>query len=123
MSRQDQLNLYIARLQMRLRTFATVRGAATVAVIALAATVGLTLLLNRYAFPERGVGPARLASDRMCGNGGGFRDRLAVVADEPPKVALSAPKRSSRHSNKDSLRFISGRPHPIHSWSCLRRIP
>jgi hypothetical protein len=60
MSRQEQLNLYIGQLQRRLRALATVRGAAVVAAVALVATVGLTLLLNAYAFPEHELTPARL---------------------------------------------------------------
>ncbi len=61
MSRQQQLNLYIGHLQNRLRLFATVRGVAVIAFVALAATLLLTLLLNRYAFPEREITPARVA--------------------------------------------------------------
>ena len=61
MSRQEQLNLYIGHLQNRLRTFATLRGAAVIAFVALAATLLLTLVLNRYAFPEQEITPARVA--------------------------------------------------------------
>jgi hypothetical protein len=60
MSRRTQLDLYIGRIQRRLRLAAGVRGAAIVAGAALGTTVGLVLILNRYAFPERGVGPARV---------------------------------------------------------------
>ena len=60
MSRRDELNDYIARVQSRLRLNATVRGAAIVAAVALLSTVALTLILNRYAFAEGGIAPARL---------------------------------------------------------------
>ncbi len=61
MSRQEQLNLYIGHLQNRLRIFVTVRGAAVIALVALTSTLLLTLVLNRFAFPERQVTPARIA--------------------------------------------------------------
>ena len=61
MSQRDQLNLYIRQVQQRLRLDASLRGAAVIAFVALAATVVLTLILNAYAFPERGLTPARLA--------------------------------------------------------------
>src|SRR5580698_4572571 len=60
MSRRDELNDYIVRVQSRLRLDATVRGAAIVAAVALLATVALTLILNKYAFAEGGIAPARL---------------------------------------------------------------
>jgi hypothetical protein len=60
MSKRQQLNLYIQHVQQRLRLDASLRGAAIVMFAALAATVLLTLLLNAYAFPERGLPPARL---------------------------------------------------------------
>jgi hypothetical protein len=60
MSRREQLNQYIERVQRRLRVDASVRGAAVIAVAALLATVVLTLILNAYAFPERGLTPARI---------------------------------------------------------------
>ena len=60
MSRREQLNLYIGQVQRRLRLDASVRGAAVVALVALVATVLLTLILNVYAFPENGLTPARL---------------------------------------------------------------
>jgi hypothetical protein len=61
MSRRDELNSYIARLQHRLRLGAWLRGAAICAGTALIATVVLVLLLNRFAFPAHGVAGARLA--------------------------------------------------------------
>src|SRR5579871_56921 len=59
MSRREQLNLYIGQVQQRLRLDASVRGAAVVAAVALVATVLLKLLLNRYAFREHWLTPAR----------------------------------------------------------------
>jgi len=61
MSQREKLNLYIQQVQRRLRLDAGLRGAAVIAVAALAATVVLTLILNAYAFPEGGLAPARLA--------------------------------------------------------------
>src|SRR5260370_20367818 len=61
MSRRNELNSYIARLQERLRLGAWLRGAAIFTGTALVVTVGLVLLLNRYAFPAHGVTGARLA--------------------------------------------------------------
>jgi hypothetical protein len=61
MSQRDELNLYIRRVQQRLRLDAGLRGAAVVACAALIATIVLTLILNAYAFPEGGLAPARLA--------------------------------------------------------------
>ena len=59
MSKQSELNLYIARLHGRLRVGVTLRGAAIFCFTALAVTVAAVLLLNRYAFPEHGVAGAR----------------------------------------------------------------
>ena len=61
MSRRDELNSYIVRLQHRLRMGAWLRGAAIFACTALLVTVALVLLLNRFAFPAHGVAGARLA--------------------------------------------------------------
>ncbi len=61
MSHREQLKLYIAQVRHRLRLEAGLRGAALIALTALAATVVLTLILNAYAFPEGGLAPARLA--------------------------------------------------------------
>jgi hypothetical protein len=60
MSRQNELNSYIARLQRRLQLGAWLRGAAIFAGTALVVTVALVLLLNHYAFPTHGVAGARL---------------------------------------------------------------
>ncbi len=60
MSKRQQLNLYIQRVQQRLRLDAGVRGVAVIALAALIATASLSLILNAYAFPERGLTPARL---------------------------------------------------------------
>ena len=61
MSQREKLNLYIRQVQQRLRLDASLRGAAAIAFVALAATVLITFILNAYAFPERGLTPARLA--------------------------------------------------------------
>ncbi len=61
MSRQNELNSYIARLQHRLRLGAWLRGAAIFAGTALSSPVALVLLLNHFAFPAHGVAGARLA--------------------------------------------------------------
>ncbi|MGD0445674.1 MAG: hypothetical protein ABSA39_17200 [Edaphobacter sp.] len=61
MSRQSELNSYIAGLQHRLRLGAWLRGAAIFSGTALIVTVALVLLLNHYAFPTHGVAGARLA--------------------------------------------------------------
>src|SRR5271156_493259 len=60
MSKQDELNSYIARLQSRLQLGAWLRGAAIFTGTALAITVALALVLNRFAFPAHGVAGARL---------------------------------------------------------------
>jgi len=61
MSRRDELNSYIARLQKRLRLGAWLRGGAIFASTALVVTDGLVVLLNHLAFPPHGVAGARLA--------------------------------------------------------------
>ena len=61
MSRQSELNSYIAELQHRLRLGAWLRGAAIFTGTALIVTVALVLLLNHYAFPTHGVAGARVA--------------------------------------------------------------
>jgi hypothetical protein len=60
MSRRDELNSYIVRLQRRLRAGAWLRGTAIFAGTALIVTVTLVLLLNHFAFPAHGVAGARL---------------------------------------------------------------
>jgi hypothetical protein len=61
MSRQHELNSYIARLQRRLQLGAWLRGAAIFTGTALIVTIALVLLLNHFAFPAHGVAGARLA--------------------------------------------------------------
>ena len=61
MSRQHELNSYIARLQRRLQLGAWLRGVAIFTGTALIVTVALVLLLNHFAFPAHGVTGARLA--------------------------------------------------------------
>jgi hypothetical protein len=67
MSKRSELNLYIQRVQRRLRLDAGVRGAAVVAAVALTTTIVLTLILNAYAFPERGLTPARVVLFAVVG--------------------------------------------------------
>jgi hypothetical protein len=59
MSRQSELNSYIARLQQRLRLKAWLRGAAIFSATALLVTLALVLILNRFAFPAHGIVGAR----------------------------------------------------------------
>jgi hypothetical protein len=61
MSKRDELNSYIARLQHRLRLGAWLRGVAIFTGTALLVTIALVLLLNHFAFPSHGVAGARLA--------------------------------------------------------------
>ena len=61
MNNRSELNLYIARLQRRLRLGVWLRGAAIFTATALTVTVLLVLVLNRFAFPMHGVTVARLA--------------------------------------------------------------
>ena len=61
MSKQNELNSYIAQVRQRLRLGAWVRGAAIFTGTALIVTVALVLVLNRFAFPANGVTGARLA--------------------------------------------------------------
>ena len=60
MSRQDELNSYISKLQRRLQLGAWLRGGAIFVSTALLVTVVLVLVLNHYAFPAIGVKGARL---------------------------------------------------------------
>ena len=60
MNNRSELNSYITRLQQRLRVGVWLRGAALFAATALAMTVALVLLLNRFAFPAHGVTAGRL---------------------------------------------------------------
>ena len=61
MSNRNALNSYIERIRQRLVLAAWMRGAATFTGTALIVTLALVLLLNHFAFPERGLTGARLA--------------------------------------------------------------
>lgn len=61
MNNRSELNLYVAKLQQRLRLGVWLRGAAIFAASALTITLALVLVLNRFAFPMLGVSAARLA--------------------------------------------------------------
>src|SRR5437879_10790367 len=60
MNNRSELDSYITRLQQRLRAGVWLRGAAIFTATALAITVALVLLLNRFAFPAHGVTAGRL---------------------------------------------------------------
>jgi hypothetical protein len=79
MSRQNELNSYIARLQQRLRLGAWLRGAAIFTGTALIVTVALVLLLNHYAFPTHGVAGARFALLVALATVAGFGIALPLV--------------------------------------------
>jgi hypothetical protein len=55
MSYRDELDIYIARLQQRLRLGAWLRGAVVFTGTTLFVTVALVLVLNQFAFPSHGV--------------------------------------------------------------------
>ena len=61
MSHARELNSYIARVRRTLQLRAGLLGAAMLCATALALTLALVLVLNRYAFPEAAVSRARLA--------------------------------------------------------------
>ena len=58
-SNQDRLNLYIHQLHQRLRLGVSLRGVAILTATALITTVFLVLILNKFAFPVRGLIGAR----------------------------------------------------------------
>lgn len=60
MSHISELHNYIARLRLRLRLGACLRGAAIFAGTALGVTLALVLLLNHFAFPAHGVTAGRV---------------------------------------------------------------
>jgi hypothetical protein len=79
MSRRDELNSYIVRLQHRLRMGAWLRGAAIFTGTALLVTIALVLLLNRFAFPAHGVAGARLALLIILAAAAGFGIALPLL--------------------------------------------
>jgi hypothetical protein len=58
-SNRDRLNLYIHQLHQRLRLGVSLRGVAILTATALITTIFLVLILNRFAFPVRGLIGAR----------------------------------------------------------------
>ena len=58
-SNRDSLNLYIQQLHQRLRLGVSLRGVAILFATALITTIFLVLILNRFAFPVRGLTGAR----------------------------------------------------------------
>jgi hypothetical protein len=79
MSKQSELNSYIAGLRQRLRLGAWVRGAAIFAATALAVTVALVVVLNHFAFPAHGVAGARWALICALVAAAGFGIALPLV--------------------------------------------
>ncbi|MCU1226894.1 MAG: hypothetical protein JWQ42_4987 [Edaphobacter sp.] len=79
MSRQNELNSYIARLQRRLWLGAWLRGTAIFICTALIVTAALVLLLNHYAFPTHGVAGARLALLAALATAAGFSIVLPLI--------------------------------------------
>ena len=56
----DELNVYLKRLELRMRLFATSRGLAATALVALGLTVFLAYVSNRYQFAEHVVLTSRI---------------------------------------------------------------
>ena len=79
MSRQYELNSYIARLQRRLQLGAWLRGVAIFTGTALIVTIALVLLLNHFAFPAHGVAGARLALLTALASAAAFGIALPLV--------------------------------------------
>ncbi|AXC10272.1 hypothetical protein ACPOL_0917 [Acidisarcina polymorpha] len=79
MSKQDELNSYIARLQSRLRLSLWLRGAAIFTGTALAVTLTLVLALNHFAFPMHAVAGARLVLLIALATAAGFGILLPVM--------------------------------------------
>jgi hypothetical protein len=90
MSKRNELNSYIARLQQRLRLGAWLRGAAIFTGTALIVTVALVLLLNHYAFPAHGVTGARLALLGALAGVAGFGIVLPLVRLTRARVVREA---------------------------------
>ena len=90
MSRQNELNSYIARLQRRLQLGTWLRGAAIFTGTALIVTVALVLLLNHYAFPAHGVTGARLALLGALAAVAGFGIALPLVRLTRARVVREA---------------------------------
>src|SRR5882757_3851479 len=90
MSKQNELNSYIARLQQRLRLGAWLRGAAIFTGTALVVTVGLVLLLNHYAFPAHGITGARLTLLAALAAVAGFGLALPLVRLTRARVVREA---------------------------------
>jgi hypothetical protein len=90
-SNRDKLNLYIHQLHQRLRLGVSLRGVAILTATALITTVFLVLILNRFAFPVRGLTGARSLLLIVIACAGGLalalplmrltRRRAAVVAE------------------------------------------
>jgi hypothetical protein len=79
MSKQSELNSYIARLQQRLRRGAWLRGAAVFTGTALGVTIALVLMLNHFAFPANGVIGARWVLVGALAAAAGFGIALPLI--------------------------------------------
>jgi hypothetical protein len=79
MSKQSELNSYIAGLRRRLRLGAWLRGAAVFTGTALSVTIGLVLPLNHFAFPANGVIGARWALVGALAAAAGFGIVLPLI--------------------------------------------
>jgi hypothetical protein len=79
MSRQSELNSYIAGLQRRLRLGAWMRGAAIFTSTALAGTILLVLALNHFAFPAGAVVGARWMLMGALASAAGFGIALPLI--------------------------------------------
>jgi hypothetical protein len=79
MSRRDELNSYIVRLQRRLRMGAWLRGAAIFTGTALLVTIVLVLLLNHFAFPAHGITGARFVLLMALAAAAGFGIALPLL--------------------------------------------
>jgi hypothetical protein len=90
MSKQNELNSYIAGVQRRLRLGAWLRGVAIFTGTALVVTVALVLLLNHYAFPTHGVAGARLALIAALAAVAGFGIALPLVRLTRARVVREA---------------------------------
>ena len=86
-SNQDKLNLYIHQLHQRLRLGVSLRGAAILTATALITTVFLVLILNRFAFPVRGLTGARSPA---CARRPATRSSLRSIAGTAPRPRLAS---------------------------------
>ena len=121
MSKQSELNSYIAQLQQRLRLGAWVRGAAIFTGTALVVTVALVLLLNHLRFRCAGVTGARLAlvlGARRCGCV--WHCAAAGAPDASPRRAQGGSRESRTRAAPDDLSREASARAAIRSSNCWR---